>query len=119
MLIVGQDHSGGGWGRVKEGEQVATMKAKDSIVGSVAVSKDGRFIAAQSAEDVLVWDTTTYKQVFASDNGWDIWDVDFSLDSSRLVSADGGENTTTIWDIAAKCKHSTMTSTKSEQPNTF
>ena len=91
--------------RVKDGERVATMKVR--IVVSVAVSKDGRFIAAGSYYgDVFVWDATTYEQVFADKipGGPIIWDVDFSPDSTRLVSANGDNNTAIIGDIAARKK---------------
>ena len=50
--------------RMKDGERVATMKVKYSVGNVVTVSKDGRFIAAVSQSNVLVWDTTTYEQVF-------------------------------------------------------
>ena len=94
-----------GWGwirvwRVKDGKQVAMMKA-DGAWG-VAVSKDGRFIAAGSQREVLVWDATTHEQVFAGHNGVPICDVDFSPNSTRLISADSLNNTATIWDVAAR-----------------
>ena len=97
----------GGYGgvqvwRVKDGERVATMKA--GHVCYVTVSKDGRFIAAGSLwGDVLVWDGTTYERVFADKIPGDptICDVDFSPDSSRLVSANERNNTAIIWGIEA------------------
>ena len=84
--------------RVKDGKGVATMPMEH--VYCVAVSKDGRFIAAGSKGDVFVWDATNYEQVFVG--GVDrttIFDVDFSPDSTRLVSADGGHDVATVWDI--------------------
>ena len=93
--------------RVKDGERVATKKVEDGVWG-IVVSKDGRFIAAQSSTDMLVWDATTYKEVFASYVG-KIWDIDFSPDSSRLVSADGEPiHTASIWDIAVRKKVRTL-----------
>ena len=93
----------GGWKegvqvwRVKDGERVATMKL-GYRVSSIAVSKDGRFIAGGSGQgDVLVWDATTYEQVFAGYNGW-LRSVDFSPDSSCLVFANGSAKTATIWE---------------------
>ena len=94
--------------RVKDGERVATMKVEDGV-HSLAVSKDGRFIAAELSNKVLVWDATTYKRIFAGRNGSEpIWDVDFSPNSARLVSADGGNHTATIWDITARTKVQTL-----------
>ena len=77
----------------------------------VAVSKDGRFIAAGSGRgDVLVWGGTTYEQVFAGKitGGTTIYDVDFSTDSTRLVSADYQSCTAIIWDIATRKKVQTL-----------
>ena len=69
----------------------------------LAVSKDGRWIAAGTDwGDVFVWDAKTHKQVFEHiDEDYDtISGVDFSPDSTRLVSA-SNNRTTTIWDIPA------------------
>ena len=77
------------------------MQVED--ICSVAVSKDGRFIAAGSQNgQVLVWDATTYKQVFVGELGSidPTCDVDFSPDSTRLVTGHF-IRTATIWDIAA------------------
>ena len=95
--------------RVKDGERVTTMKVGG--VKCVAVSKNGRFIAAGSWNgDVLVWDGTTYEQVFVVkiQGRPTIYDVDFSPDSSRLVSANREDCTATICDIAARKKVQTF-----------
>ena len=100
----------GGWEgvqvwRVKDGERQATMKV--GIVWSVAVSKDGRFIAAGSSlGDVFIWDGMTYEQVFADKipGRPTIHDVDFSPDSTRLVSANEWHCTATIWDVSGARK---------------
>ena len=88
--------------RIKDGKRVAAMQVRG--VWSIAVSKDGRFIAVGSVDDVLVWDASTYKRVFAGRIGTTIFDVDFSPDSSRLVSADVYHYTATVWDIATRQK---------------
>ena len=104
----------GGWEdvqvwRVKTGERVAAMPV-DGCVWNITVSKDGRLIAAKSDGDVLVWDATTYEQVFVGHNEsqWPIWDVDFSPDSTRLISADGLNYTVTIWDITGRQRVRTL-----------
>ena len=90
--------------RVKDGKRVAAMKVQ-GVVNCVTVSKDGRWIAAGTKAEVSVWDATNYKQVFASKIGGSMWDLDFSPDyESRLLSADGLNNTATIWDLAAREK---------------
>ena len=94
--------SGGGgvrvW-RVEDGTQVARMEAKD--VRCLAVSKDGRWIAAGTClGDVFVWDARTHEQVFKhwEESSYAITGVDFSPDSTRLVSASTNQ-TASIWDI--------------------
>ena len=104
-LLSGGDEGVQVW-RVKDGERVATMKVEGGA-WCVAVSKDGKYIAAGSCDGaVLIWDATNYKRVrFAGKIDLiqsPIFDVDFSPDSSRLVSADGTNNTATVWDIAAR-----------------
>jgi uncharacterized protein with WD repeat len=86
---------------VEDGKEMATMEAKS--VQCLAVSKDGKWIAAGTSwpeGEVFVWDARTYKKVFHShadreDRG--INAVDFSPDSTRLVSASWSAS---IWDIA-------------------
>ena len=104
----------GGWEgvrvwRVKDGERVPMMKTGD--VKCVAVSKDGRFIAAGSFwGNLFVLDGTTYEEVFAVKipGRPTIYAVDFSPDSTRLVSANCEDCTATIWDIAARKKVQTF-----------
>ena len=88
---------------------MATM-AGECYARCVAVSNDGRWIAAGSGSKVVVWDAVTYEQVFVDRSGSDsIWDVDFSPDSTHFVSADGANNTATIWNIATRRKVQTVT----------
>ena len=85
--------------RVKDGTQVARMEAKD--VRCLAVSKDGRWIAAGTwVGDIFVWDAKTYKQVFKHWEDSRTNGVDFSPDSTHLVSA-SDNRTATVWDIPA------------------
>ena len=108
--LVGGEQKGVQVWRVKDGERVAAMEVGLSV-WSVAVSKDGRFIAAGSFwGDVLVWDGKTYEQVFADkiQGGPIIHDVDVSPDSTRLVSANESDRTATIWDIAVRRKVQTF-----------
>ena len=97
--------------QVKDGEQVTTMRV--GYVYCVAVSKDGRFIAAGTiGGDVLVLDGMTYEQVFTDKILGRliidvIYDVNFLPDSIQLMCANEG-NTATIWDIAACRKVQTL-----------
>jgi len=96
--------------RVKDGKQMATMKAQDVLC--LAVSNDGRWIAAGTSKDKtpLVWDANTYKQVFVLTGAYKqgieylerkISGVDFSPDSARLVST-SDNNAAVVWDIATR-----------------
>lgn len=91
FLVSGDKESVGVW-RVADNQQVGTMKARD--VRSVAVSKDGRWIAAGTSwGETTVWDSwQTFKEVFTRDDdhhGHTVTSVDFSPDSTRLVTASG------------------------------
>ena len=93
--------------RVEDGKQMATMAAWDARC--LAVSKDGRWIAAGAMfGSVFVWDAKTFEQVFAHrEDPADILGVDFSLDSTRLVTA-SKRGTATVWDFAARKKVLTL-----------
>jgi len=93
--------------RVEDGKKMATMKA--NAVKCLAVSNDGRWIAAGTIwGHVHVWDAKTYKQVFTHREGdWDINRVDFSRNSSRLVSA-SNNGTVIVWDIATRQRVQTL-----------
>ena len=103
-LVGGADKDVRVW-RVADGKQVAMMKVQ--YVLCVATSRGGRWIGAGSAGgDVFVWDATTYEQVFADRSVGVIRDVDFSPDSTRLVSV--GNRTAITWDIASRQKVRTL-----------
>jgi WD40 repeat protein len=103
--------SGGAGGvrmwRVEDGEEMATVETK--YVLCLAVSADGRWIAAGTLYgEVLVSDAKTYEKVIAhkEDYYW-INGVDFSPDSSRLVSA-SNNGTASIWDIPTRKRVQTL-----------
>ena len=89
--------------RLEDRKQIARMAVKSVLC--VAVSKDGKWIAAGTFwGKVYVWDINTYEEVFKSE-GVNVVDsingVNFSPDSTQLVIA--SENrTATVWDIAAR-----------------
>ncbi|KAH0838860.1 WD40-repeat-containing domain protein [Lanmaoa asiatica] len=71
-------------------------------VRCLAVSKDGRWIAAGTElGDVFVWDSKTYEQVFSHKEGYDVNGVDFSPDSTRLAIA-SDNCTASVWDVATR-----------------
>ena len=92
--------------RVKDGEHTATMAARRVVC--LAVSEDGKWIAAgTNFGDLLVWDANTYKQVSASRVSFTVNGIDFSPDSSRLVSA-SDNCTATVLDIATRKQVQTL-----------
>jgi WD40 repeat protein len=77
-------------------------------VQCLAVSKDGRWITAGTWwGNVVVWDAKTYEKVFSQEGDDDVNGVDFSPDSSRLVSASSNK-TASIWDIATRKQVQTL-----------
>ncbi|KAF8547863.1 hypothetical protein OG21DRAFT_1449832 [Imleria badia] len=87
--------------RVEDGAQMARMEAKS--VQCLVVSKDGRWIAAGSElGDVSVWSAETYEEIFThTDDNDNIFGVDFSPNSSRLVSASSAWRAS-VWDVATR-----------------
>ena len=85
--LVGGGSAGVRVWRVEDGKEMATLEARSVLC--LAVSKDGRWIAAGTGRgEVFVWDAKTYEKVFSPrDDTRGILGVDFSPDSSRLVSA--------------------------------
>ena len=106
---AGKDENIEVW-RVQDGRRVATIEAKDVLC--LAVSKDGKWIAGGLLwGDVFVWDAETYKTVWNHKEDSSIYAVDFSLDSTKLVS--GSWNEATVWDVASGEKIRTLQHTRS------
>ena len=93
--------------QVEDGKQMATLAA-GGWVWSLAVSKDGRRIAAGTKGDAIVWDAKTFEKVFLHKEDSDaITGVDFSPDATRLLTA-STNHTATILDVAARKKVLTL-----------
>ena len=96
--------------RVEDAKKIATMEVtRGDDVQCLAVSKDGRWIAAGTDEgEVYVWDAETREQVWSHrEDTRDINAVDFSSDSTRLVS--GSDNTkAAVFDIATRKRVQTL-----------
>ena len=104
-LLTGDNKGVRVW-RVENGQQMATL---DALCKCLAVSKDGRWIAAgTSSGEVIAWDAKTYERVIwhrADDRT--INGVDLSPDSTRLVSASDNWKVT-IWDIGTRKRVQTL-----------
>ena len=112
LLSCVRDQYVGVW-RVQDGKRVAMMAT--GVQGNVdevlclAVSKDGQWIAAGTFwGKVVVWDAETRDKVWEhKEDSKDIRAVDFSPDSTRLVSA-SDNYTATVWDIATRKQIQTL-----------
>ena len=99
-LVSGDDEGLRVWG-VQDGKQMARTEAW--LVRCVAASKDGGWIAAGTFKEVVVWDAKTYEKTFALEaDHHTINGVDFSPDSTRLVTASYNCHTASVWDIATR-----------------
>ena len=82
---------------------------KTECVWCLAVSKDGRWIAAgTNNHEVFVWDANTYEKVLSHREAYSstvTLGVDFSPDSTRLVSA---SRIASIWDITTRHRVQTL-----------
>ncbi|KAF8547212.1 hypothetical protein OG21DRAFT_1472561 [Imleria badia] len=108
---------GGGYNSVqvwkaKDGTQTTTITETGNVT-CLAVSQDGTWIAGGRTSElgnVIVWDIETYEKVFTlgeESKIWSILGVDFSPDSSRLVTA-SSNSTATIWDVATRQRLQTL-----------
>ena len=86
--------------RVDDRKKVATMTAK--LVQCLAVSSDGMWIAAGTTwSGFIVRSTKTYEKVLTLEEGTVITGLDFSPDSTRLVTA-SDNRTAAVWDITTR-----------------
>ena len=93
--------------QVEDGKQTTTI-LETGIVLCLAVSKDGRWIAAGTYDgDVYVWDAETHEQVLSHMEGNTVNTVDFSPDSTWLVTGSDNKKAT-IWDMATRKQVQTL-----------
>ena len=98
-LVSGDEDRVRVW-RVDDRKKVATMTAK--LVQCLAVSSDGMWIAAGTTwSGFIVWSTKTYEKVLTLEEGTVITGLDFSPDSTRLVTA-SDNRTAAVWDITTR-----------------
>jgi WD40 repeat protein len=100
-LVVGLD------GRVKlhdaaSGEVLANFEQPGAAFRNVAVSPDGRFVAASSqSHRVQIWDLNTHRERTLIDVKQWVHDLTFSPDGNQLaVVSKGGRMT--LWDVEAE-----------------
>lgn len=104
-LVSGDEEAVRVW-RVAGGMEVGSMGACD--VRSIAISKDGRFIAGGTELGIVtVWDSDTRETIFThkEDSRTVTKVVDFSPDSDStqlVIIASSNCHTVTVWDLASQ-----------------
>ncbi|KAF8548746.1 hypothetical protein OG21DRAFT_1489116 [Imleria badia] len=111
--LVGSGENGVRVWRVADGEQIASMEEPPSVTDCLAVSQDGRWIAGgMSHKKIIVWDAKTCEKFFLYNADGNVYGVDFSPDSTRLVAAVQGdassESYSVICDIATRKQVQTL-----------
>ena len=96
-LVTGDDKGASVW-RVKDETQVARMETQDRVY-SLAASENGKWIAAGTYTELLVWNGEAFQQVLKHWEGDCVGAVDFSPDSTRLVAA-SDKKRAIVWDLA-------------------
>ncbi|KAF8554678.1 WD40 repeat-like protein [Imleria badia] len=97
---------------------MATLMEGREHTWRAAVSKDGRWIAAGTqGGDVFVCDATTYERAFMLEVR-DITSLNFSPDSTRLVTGSVlmGNDTAIVWDLALRKRVLTLRHDDTEIP---
>ena len=103
-IVSGDDEKVQVW-RVDDQKQLATIETGN--VNCVAVSNDGKWIAAGTSQgDVFVWDAATFRLAIKHSEYQFIHGVDFSPDSTRLVSATYKK--AVVWDLATRKQMQTL-----------
>lgn len=83
-----------------------TLDATKAEVRSIAVSRDGKRIAAGMRYGVTkVWDTADWSEMVIEQKADDVWSLVFSADGEQIITAAGEWNRPTdivFWDIGTK-----------------
>ena len=96
-LVTGGEKGVRVW-RVKDGTQVARMETQHTVF-SFATSKNGKWIAAGTEREMIVWKAETYEEVIKYEEGVCVCGVDFSPDLTQLV-AKTDNKTAVVWNLA-------------------
>lgn len=94
-LVTGDEKGVGMW-QVKDGTQVACLEMDDPVLSLMAL-KNGKWIAAGTTEELLMWNTEMYKEEVIR-SGDCVYSVHFSPDSMQLIAVSNG-CMTGIWDL--------------------
>lgn len=85
----------------ENGKPLRKLDGFTTWVGSVAFSTTGRYLSAGSFQTIMVWDTTTWKQLPAlKGHSSYIWNLAFSSAGDSLLASASVGNTIILWDVA-------------------
>ncbi|KAL4255469.1 WD40-repeat-containing domain superfamily protein [Pleurotus pulmonarius] len=95
---------------IETGKELRTFEGHSWRICSLAISPDGRKIAAGTVDGTVdrtirVWDTETGENLFGAMAGhtWPVYELAFSPDGTRLASG-SDDWTVRLWDEAGKSK---------------
>jgi len=101
-IVSGHDGYVRVW-RVEDGKGMGTMEGAGGSFLCLAVSNDGKWIAAGAwsiwDQSLFLWDAKTFERVFDREENGSVCGLDFSPDSTTLLVASG--NTATVFDSAS------------------
>ncbi|HEX4707676.1 MAG TPA: WD40 repeat domain-containing protein, partial [Candidatus Udaeobacter sp.] len=83
---------------ITSGQRMATLK-HESVVGSIAFSPDGRYVASRSGKVAVIWEWKNEKEVRRFPHEADVAAFSFSSDGTTLATAAG--NDARVWDVAS------------------
>jgi len=85
---------------ITTGETIKTFSGMSDTINTLAVSADGRYLAAGGFDrNAVVWDIASGQEVARFRSNDKIWSLDFSPDSALLVTA-SGDKVIEVYDLA-------------------
>ena len=83
---------------ITSGQRMATLK-HESVVGSIAFSPDGKYVASRSGRVGVIWEWKSEKEVRRFPHEADVAALSYSSDGTTLATAAG--NDARVWDVAS------------------
>ena len=85
--------------RVDDGRELASLSAKQGPIRSIAVSRDGKYLASGAEDSLVLWDLSTYQPIHTwSDFSGIVTSIGFHPDGHRLAAGFESGNVL-VWDV--------------------